>query len=249
MEKPQFRKKEQPKPYEYFIRKSQREDIYQFSRGVTKYLHDEKIPNIILLDRSPRAFWVGIDEYWKEHYKKEKRPNIYFINPDGFNSLAKVMQKNNYDESDLLFDRLIYANTGESEVQKKIGEEEKIIMDEFNKIYSNLVKDKDKPIAIFDNCLHSGQTILPVLHALDNSGYRDLRVVIGDITANQSPLKIDKHFTDRVQLMSCGAFGTDFGVEKDEDSVVSHYDQNANRERVIKSREEIRRIVKEKGAN
>lgn len=244
MEKMPNKKNEQRKPYEYFWKPEKRQDIYQFSRGVTKYLHDEKIPNIILLDRSPRPFWVGIDEYWKENYKKEKRPNIYFMNPDGFDAVQKAIN----DHPNSMFDSLIFAATGESEILKSLGLYEKKIEDELKQVYSKLEKDKEKPLAVFDNCIHSGRTIAPILHYLEKYGYKDIRVVIGETSNDISPINIHKDFTNRVQLISCGAFGRDFGVTKEEDSIVSKYDDKADRERVVKSREEIRRIVQEKGA-
>jgi hypothetical protein len=59
-EKFSFNKSKENIKYEYFSDPIERHDIYEFSKGVSNYLHDNKIPNIILLDRSPRPFWVGI---------------------------------------------------------------------------------------------------------------------------------------------------------------------------------------------
>lgn len=92
--------------YKFFDQPERRHDIYEFSKGVTAYLHDEKVPNIILIDRSPRPIWVGIDEYWKQNYKDEQRPNIYFVNPEGFNSVKMVMEKENMPEEDLLAEQI-----------------------------------------------------------------------------------------------------------------------------------------------
>lgn len=244
--KESFPKKEN-KNYEYFNDPIRRKDIYEFSKGVTKYLHDKKIPNIILIDRSPRPLWVGIDEYWKNHYKKEKRPNIYFVNPEGLNVADKVSSKINMTIDQLLFDRLMFAMTGESMVIKESEKIKENLKEQFKEAYLRLEQDKNKPLAVFDNCIHSGDTMLNVLSFLNYAGYKDLKVLIGETSNNFSNLKIDKDFTKNIQYVSCGVFGRDLGVKKSQDKVFSEYDEEADREEVVKSREEIRRIVREKG--
>lgn len=244
--KESFPKKENNN-YEYFNDPIRRKDIYQFSKGVTEYLHSQKIPNLILIDRSPRPLWVGIDEYWKSHYKKEKRPNIYFVNPDGLDVASKIASTTKLTVDQLLFDRLMLAVSGESIIQKEGEKIKEELKEKFKEAYSKLELDKNKPLAVFDNCIHSGETMLNVLNFLDSAGYEKLKVLIGETSGNWSNVKIDKDFTKKVQYVSCGAFGRDLGITKDRENVFSKYDENADREKVVKCREEIRRIVKEKG--
>jgi transcriptional regulator with XRE-family HTH domain len=247
MEKPGFLKTEQKKNYEYFKHAEQRNDIYQFSKELSNYLHNEKIPNMIMLDRSPRPLWVGIDEYWKIHYKNEPRPNIYFINPDGFDSITRAKQQNNLSQKEIFLDHMMFASTGESIIINKAKEIEENTRVQFEQAYSKLEKNKTEPLVVFDNCLHSGRTIIPVIHYLKKYGYEDLRIVIGETSSNRSNIRVDKDFTDKVKFISCRAFGGDFGVQKDDENVYSSYDENADRSKVISSREEIRRIVREQG--
>lgn len=235
------------KRYEYFRSPEQRQDIYQFSKGVSEYLHEEKIPNFVIIDRSPRPLWVGIDEYWKEHYADEPRPNIYFVNPASFDTAERARKEKNFSASQMMFDAFMYQQTGTSEIYEKSNEIRKDLEERFEERYTQLKKDKDKPIALFDNCIHSGETLMPVLVFFDANGYEDIRVVIGETLRDQSNIVIDKNFTDKVKRVSCGAFGRDLGVEKDDTEVYSYLDKHANRNRVIQCRKEIRRIVKEKG--
>ncbi len=146
--------------YQYFKREDVREGIYEFSSGLAKYLHDQNIPNVIFLDRSPRPLWVGLDEYWKLNYKKEKpRPNIYFVNPDAFDVVERATSEETEDS--LIADKIFFSLTGESRILEKAKKLDQETRDLFTESYFNLRKDKDKTIAVFDNCIHSGKTIEP----------------------------------------------------------------------------------------
>lgn len=247
METLKFLQKESENNYEYFKNPERRRDIYEFSKELSKYLHDEKAPNVIMIDRSPRPLWVGIDEYWKENYKNEVRPNIYFVNPDGFDSLEKAKQQTGMSSSSMLLDQMMFADTGESLILSKAMEIDKEIKKQFEQAYNKLEKQKDKPLVVFDNCIHSGMTIVPVISYLNKNGYDDIRIVIGETSNDRSPLKINKEFTDKVRFVACNVFGRDLGVQKDDENTYSGYDKDANRKKVIQCREEIRRIVQNKG--
>lgn len=75
---------------------------------MSRYLHDQNVPNMIFLDRSPRPLWVGIDEYWKENYNHKPRPSIYFVNPSGFDSLAKAKREVFMSLDSSLFNNLMF---------------------------------------------------------------------------------------------------------------------------------------------
>ncbi|MEI6352356.1 MAG: hypothetical protein WCO35_00240 [Candidatus Nomurabacteria bacterium] len=223
-------KKEKVYDYKYFTNKENRKNIYEFGKGVTEYLHKEKITNLILLDRSPRPLWVAVDEYWKTNYKEEKRPDIYFINPDAFNNL-------NSSGMESFFKKLIYSLSDTSENEE--------LNEEFDSIYKKLGNEKDKPLAIFDNCIHSGDTIEPVIDFLKDYGFKDIRILIGDTSANFSSVNIDKYCTDNA-IGLCSVFGKDFGIYKDNE-ILSKYYPTANRDRVVQSRKEVRQIIRDKG--
>jgi hypothetical protein len=241
-------KKETKTDYEYFPDPDSREDIYQFSKGVSEYLHDEEIPNIILIDRSTRPLWIGIDEYWKQKYKNEPRPNIYFVNPDSF----QVVERAHEDVKKSLFTQPFFTETDLIEAKEQIRENaekfEEDVKNQFEQSYKKLETEKNRPLAVFDNCIHSGETFIPLASYLTKSGYQDLRIVVGETSNDFSPLKIDKEFTSKISYHACSAFGIDSGVKKDDQIIHSHLDKNAKREKVIQCREEIRRIIKEKEA-
>lgn len=137
--------------------------------------------------------------------------------------------------------------TGESIIIKKAKEIDEKIKEQFEKVYHNLENQKDKPLAVFDNCIHGGGTIIPVLSYLNKNGYKDLRVLIGDAYHDHSPVKIHESYGDNTQMVSCGIFGTDFGVDKSDNDITSYYDSEADRERVILCRKEMRRIIQDGG--
>lgn len=247
MNESKFFRKIENKEYQFFETPERRHDIYEFNKGLTTYLHDEKIPNVVLIDRSPRPIWIGIDEYWKQNYKEEQRPNIYFINPHGFDSENIAIENEDISDDDILRDRVIFSMTGESILSKKINEIDEKIKNQFEQTYHKLESQKEKPVAVFDNCIHGGETITPVLTYLRKNGYKDIRVVIGDEFHDHSSVNIDKSFGENTQLVSCGVFGRDLGVYKDNKDVFSHYDNDADREQVVLCRKEIRRIIQEKG--
>lgn len=239
-----FNKERQPERYRYFKTPERRRDIYEFSKGVSNYLYEENIPNIVMIDKSPRALWVGIDEYWKTHFVGTPCPNIYFLNPKGFDFVKKTIEEKNIPENFIALDRLILQATGTSILSREFGNAENVIKEEFEKKYQVLNQDKDKPIAIFDNCIHTGETLSPVLHFLDKQGYADIRIVIGETSNDFSHIHIDKDFTDKVKLQACSAFGIDSGVS-DGDGIVSDFDETSDREDVVMCRKEIRRIIQE----
>ena len=96
--------------------------------------------------------------------------------------------------------------------------------------------------------MHSGETMSPVLNYLRATGYRDIRVVVGDNNRNYSPIKVDKFLTPNRKVLSCYPFGdSEYGGVVKGSNVFSDYDNEADREKVIQLRQEIRRIVKTKG--
>jgi hypothetical protein len=57
------------------------EDVYESSINLANYLKENKIPNVMFLDRSARQAYVGLKEAWKKVGEDEIAPTIYFINP------------------------------------------------------------------------------------------------------------------------------------------------------------------------
>lgn len=225
--------------YKYFTREGKRQDIYEFSRNLSDFLYKENIPNLVLIDRSPRPLWVGVDEYWKIHHQDKKRPNIYFVNPNGFDISKKIINSFASEEE---LDAFIRAGL------EKVMALDEGVKDQFEQAYPKLKTQKDKPIAVFDNCIHTGETMMSVVTFFHRNGYKDIRIISGDNTRNFTDIRLAGDFTDTLNSPACKVFGRDSGVVKNDDFVFSQFDFGSDPEKVVQCREEIRRIVREKGA-
>lgn len=227
------------KGYEYFKEKDERHDIYEFSKELTKYVHDNKIRDVILIDRSARPAWVGIDEYWKNNYPDEKRPGIHFINPEPMD-LENFFRHEKVGRIQILKDLEEVDRTGTSPLAKKFKERIKELAEDFVNRYKI---STENPVLLFDTCSHTGDTIRAVGSMLQEAGY-DLRV----ITANDShSLTMDQRIDMNAKLNYCYPFGIDSGVEKSLTNITSSRDITANTERVAASRRDIRKIIKNRG--
>ena len=72
--------------YGYLITPRMRKEALEIGDAVAKYMHDNNIPNIMLLDRSARPTYMTLKNSWKKNYPNEKCPNIYFTNPSGYDT-------------------------------------------------------------------------------------------------------------------------------------------------------------------
>lgn len=235
-----FSKKEQPKgdDYEYFKDEGQRHDIYEFSKELTKYIHENSINDVILIDRSARPAWVGIDEYWKTNYPEEKRPSIHFLNPEPL-EFGNFLKDENISGREAAKDMREVEKNGSSPLLNKFNKKITSLADEFIKKYKI---EKGNPILVFDTCSHTGETINAVTNMLRAGGY-EVRIV----TANgANVLETDKSLDGNAIMTSCYPFGKDSGVKKG-DELTSSLDEKADREPVVTSRLEIRKIIKDEG--
>ena len=96
-----------------------KEDVYEASLNLANYLKDEKISNIMFLDRSGRQAYVGLKEAWKKIGEGEPEPNIYFLNPNelrtnkNFSDFEKEFDRNythlNREDPILLYDACVHS--------------------------------------------------------------------------------------------------------------------------------------------
>jgi hypothetical protein len=239
---------EKSKRYEYFDHQGARKNIYELTKGLTEYIHKNKIQSIIFIDKAARPAWVGVDEYWKLNYPKEEKPNFYFLNP---NSLRDSDISDSGNEQDLnsairkLEELILSLVPDYQRLQKSYGsslEDKKV---EFEQTYSKLSQNKDKPVLLFDNCSHSGRTIISVKKLLESLGY-EVRYITANYPDNLSGAaeKIDVNTTD----FACYPFGSHSGV-RDTDRLLSDRNDNADRESAALLRAEIRRIIESKNGH
>ncbi len=246
----------QPK-YEYFTKSKDRHNLYEFSKQLGTYLHDQRIPSVVFLDRASRPDWVGLDEYWKNNYPEETRPNIFFLNPEGFDLTSRVGKKideissKSASKQGINFNFSSRFRNGFSDqdiLMNIIDSSEAELVEQFERAYKKLEVQKDQPVAIFDNCMHTGTAMRPVLSYLKKMGYQDVRVVIGTNDDNRAAITVDKVLVPNPKIISCYPFGHSSlsGVKKGE-NVFSDYDEKADRSSIVLMRQEIRRAVQNKG--
>ena len=123
--------------FEFFDYSKERLELFKYSQAVSEYLITNKIPSLVLIDRSARPLYLGVKEYLRSKHPDEKIPNIYFINPKGFKMGNKDLTKREISQ--------ITGQCVETEASKNnpiIIRKQRDIIKEFIQTYSRLVKDK-----------------------------------------------------------------------------------------------------------
>ena len=70
---------------EHEARRSQVEAVaYDLTKKATEFIRENDLKDLVILDRSARPFATAFITYWNLAHKDEKKPGIYFINPDAF---------------------------------------------------------------------------------------------------------------------------------------------------------------------
>lgn len=228
---------EEREHYDYFDSWNERHDIFCFCKELAKYLHKTKAESIIFMDRSARAAWIGVDEYWNEHFKETPKPGFYFINPDGFAASGRKLLVDQHDVSGL-FSELV--RTGKLPDHATRTSEE--VIERFSRTHPYLLKGKNKTTVLFDTCSHTGRTIKPVMETLKEVGFTDLRVVVANSSDSEiveSEAEID---TDAF-LNSCYPFGHEKLVKKGNNVISERNDDPEDTFFGTIIRSEIRRIM------
>ena len=213
--------------YDFFAREVERNELFEYCKKIAEYLHDNEIPSLVIIDRSSRPVYIGVKEYWRFKYPDENPPNIYFMNPSGF--------KTHKEKND-------YRIDNPSELRS-----EKEVLADFQDVYKKLMADKDKPVLVFDSCIHSGNTLVPVRRAMIKSGFKDL--LIGSINPSDfgSSIKTDFYISEDRPAKGCYPFDRDRMIEKVLYSPHSVRTSNTNdMDHAIRLRREIKRIMEEK---
>jgi len=85
---------EKPAPkYEFFPYADERQEVFEYSKKIAEYLREEKVPNLVIIDRSSRPLYIGVREYLKAKYPDEDIANVYFMNPKGFKAREDLKPK------------------------------------------------------------------------------------------------------------------------------------------------------------
>jgi rhodanese-related sulfurtransferase len=199
----------------FFHRRGAREQLVAYSKAVTEYLHEKGISNMVIMDRSSRPLYIGVREYWRDKYPEEKIPGIYFMNPKGFKDRTKLTEH----ELELIAEECEWKGDASEDPDQARTRES--IVRELEDTYTALVADKEKPLLVFDSCIHTGDTLSPVLETLHDAGFSN--VVVGSINQSDrhSKVKADFYITNSTPANGCYPFDEDRMIEKTFDHVYS----------------------------
>lgn len=236
-----FDEEEKTKEYEFFKWQEARNDIFEFSKSIAEYLKNEDVQNLVIVDRSSRPLYIGVKEYWKDAYHGLPMPNIYFVNPKGFKNTDEV---NPYALEYTNLDGSLKGDKYESIDKARTKDE---VMEEFENVYPKLIKDKEKPILVFDTCIHSGNTLLPFTSTLEELGFTDVRIGSVNPSEEGSSIETDFFITRRSPEKGCYPFDRDRMIEKTFEHVYSQPTKDLQKRRAGNQlREEIKRIMQER---
>jgi hypothetical protein len=207
----------QKSDYEFFSESEEPLLLFQYTKKMVDYIICEGIENLILLDRSARPFYIAIREYFKINKPDKKAPNIYFVNPKGF------IEENLNNLSFSNLHKLAYAsNITASGIYIPNNRNPKAIASEFASTYKRLVNEKDKPLLVFDTCIHTGKTMAKVKDILDLVGFEDVQISSVNPADSTSIIKTDFYLTNEETIRGCFPFGQPNLVKKSSQSVLSN---------------------------
>src|SRR3989338_1966564 len=111
---------------------------------------------------------------------------------------------------------------------------------------SDLLADKDKPVLVFDSCIHSGDTLDPVKKTMEEAGFEDIMIGSINPVGRRSRVRTDFHITSKDPEKGCYPFDKDRMIEKVFDHVYSQRTSDPQKRQLsIELRKEIKRIIDE----
>lgn len=228
--------------YEFFPYEEERREIVQIASRLVDYVDAHSIGSIVLLDRSARPVYIGFNEAWKRKHgespknsEKGSKPNIYFVNPTGLNNIYSASEWDLKDKA--------YYKANEASGHLRDPRE---VQEDFENGYERLLKDGESGILLFDTCIHSGDSVRPVVSALEKAGIRNVQLGVAGDVRNFSEFQPDFVAVEGKPLGVCYPFDKDTITERSLDSASSQksYDPE-KRERSIRLRRELSRIFNE----
>jgi hypothetical protein len=228
-----------PGKYEFFEKPQARKEIYLIGKGLTRYLHDKNIHQLVLIDRSARPAYIAVQEYWNTAYPDEKMPQIYFVNPQGFKSKRDVASVPVfYFLEDAINKEYRSENPSGARYQNEITRD-------FKESYRELMKHRNEKVMLFDACIHSGGSLTPIIRTMQQNNFLHLQVgVVHKDGRPDIPITYEVFSHEPYNL--CYPFHTDRMTDKtfaDVYPIVQKKKQEINWS--VRLRKEIRRIMKE----
>lgn len=210
------------KGYQHFETKESRQDLLAITKGLSEQAEKYKAKYIILLDRSARPLATALIEYWRLSGGSKSRPEILFLNPDGFSSKSLGIS--------LIRVGFSSAALSIGEVRKPLTHsDERAMQNSFKSKFPDLFDGRHQPVVVFDTCLHSGGTIDSVVGALEKMGFSNLRVGVASKAGKfeDARTRIDFSFDTVRECETCLPFGHETMVKKGRSIVCKPVDKNA----------------------
>lgn len=232
--------------YRFFETPESRREIFEVGERLCEYMHDENIPNIAFMDRAARPAYLALREYWHYAYPGEQMPHIYFVSPKGFKTPEDLMEIGVTGMPKLIEEVMIAKEKGELPEDPARVRSHDEVKHELETSYRHLMQDKDKPLLLYDNCVHKGDTIAPVGNIFGDLGFHDVRFGITSEEDNFSGIEPDFIALDEPAAYACYPFHHDSLLDKTYRSVTSV--KAGNRRQQIEAnavRGEILRIMRE----
>lgn len=225
-------------PYRHFGRLGARE-YYELSRDIASYIHDEGVRSVVLTDKAARPAYIGLLRCWRALYPGEERPAINFMSPLGLQPVEDMSLLQRARGADERF----HAGLGDIAIAPRTKDD---IADEFRTTFAELLPRKDEPVLVLDTCLHSGESVRPILLHLLQNDFADVRVGVVSYEPGGRPLVLvpDIVFRPEGTVAGCYSFGyRDRMVTKTFDQVTSVPSSPADRRAGRALRAEAQRII------
>lgn len=230
---------------EIFPTVESRQELYLTGKKISEYLYKEKIPNVIFLDRAARGGYLAMREYWLTQFPGLKKPHAYFMSPKGFRSQEYMLDYTVYGVPRIIDDRNVAFDKGETPESLHNVRTEEEIDKEAEKTYRRLLKDRDKPVLLFDTCVHTGEGVTPVFESLYRLGFEDMRFGVVSDSNNFSGIKPDLTVMHHEPDNLCYPFHHDDLLYKTYSSVTSVKNPQGDQLHANEIRREISTIMKE----
>jgi hypothetical protein len=235
---------------------SQREydgELYDQCKAVGDFLHDNEIPNLVLLDRSARPAHVGIRQYMRMRYPDETLPATYFIDPDATVHSYSDRELND-TEHHILRDIIVsrdpssygfdapFENPAQQEISQRMDTLAVEIIrrrreahvtppaavENFQRSQPVLASKTDQPVLVFDTCSHTGQSMHLAESLLRDAGFTDVWTGVVS-TADSVPelVAYDLVVGSEAPTLGCHPFGSENAVCREPADVVAQRTPNA----------------------
>jgi hypothetical protein len=195
--------------YQHFDTRAKRQDLLAITKGLSEQAEKYKAKHIILLDRSARPLATALLEYWRLSGNSKSRPEILFLNPDGFSSKSLGIS--------LIRVGFSSAALSIGEIRKPLTHsDERAMQNSFKSKFPDLFESRHSPVIVFDTCLHTGGTLDSVVQALEKIGFSNLKVGVASKEGKfeDTRTRVDFSFDEVRECETCLPFGHETLVKK-----------------------------------